>query len=95
MHCKCGYDFAKAALKSIQEGCEKYESYAAIGDEDYRKFIKLESKALAAADKKAKLKFIARSAEFAGVVSICPNCSRLHFIKPKTFELVRYVKENE
>ncbi|NUM55158.1 MAG: hypothetical protein HUU46_16055 [Candidatus Hydrogenedentes bacterium] len=96
MRCTCGFDFVKAALASIRgRKKRKYESYAIIADEDYVRCVRLECKALAAPDKQSKLRYVARSATLVGTVKVCPKCSALLLIKPKTAELVRYTKTKE
>jgi len=95
MRCTCGYDFATAALASLRDGSERYESYAVIRDNDYEKVVKLDYAALNASDDADRSRRIARSAQLVGTAKVCPDCSRLVFIGPRTGELVRYRREDE
>ena len=95
MHCTCGYDFRRAALESIRADTKKYKSYAAIEAADYSEFLRLEVQAASAASEDERLEFIAQSAEFAGTIMVCPDCARLSFLKPRTFELERYTLDND
>ncbi|MEK7794936.1 MAG: hypothetical protein AAB353_10415 [Candidatus Hydrogenedentota bacterium] len=66
------YSFAKGVLKTPRP----YKSYAVIADEDYRKFIQSEKRALQAKDERARAKAIAKSAEYIGILYKCPRCKR-------------------
>ncbi len=90
MQCSCGFDFAKARLNELQGGRRVVESFVAVSDADYRKFLKLEIRVLAAKNQSEKLKRVAKSAQFAGSIMICPKCSALLFNSPETDEAVRY-----
>ena len=92
MRCTCGFDFTKARLKELKGGRRVFESYVAVSDADYRKFLKLEIRVLAAKNKSEKLKRLAKSAQFAGSITICPKCSALLFSNPQADETVRYRK---
>lgn len=73
MRCLCGYDYVAAAI----EGQSEADSYAVIRDEDYRTAMRLEAKCLRARGKAARLRTIARSAQYVGTAKVCPACQRL------------------
>jgi phage pi2 protein 07 len=80
MRCKCGH--------VIQPASSPPETFAVIRNSDYQKFIKSETRVLAAKDMDAKLRAIARSARLIGTMVECPKCSRTLFMKPGGDEVV-------
>ena len=79
MRCKCGYDFARRMIERRRSD----QSFAVVNHEDYRTFLKLETKVLQARrGSDARSRAIARSAEYIGCLRLCPKCSRLLLLQP-------------
>jgi hypothetical protein len=78
MRCKCGYRFSGKAAKHQR----KFESFTVVNDRDYQAFLKSERGVLRARGAQAKLRAIARSAEYVGCLFECPECSRVLLLKP-------------
>jgi hypothetical protein len=76
--CKCGFDFAKARLDSVE-----YESYAAIPDDDYVDIIRSEAAILAEQDEPRRLDMIAEGVKRVGGIDVCPACGILYFSRPQ------------
>ena len=92
MECKCGYNYARAALEHAKKRGAKrdapYDSYAVVNDKDYRRFIRLEADFLAAPDRESQWKAFSRSSRYVGSLMVCPRCGMYLFLKPKASEAV-------
>jgi len=95
MTCKCGYEFSKQILADLRSKKETaLESYAVVPDRSYRKFIKRETKVLAAKGDKARAKAIGKSARFVGTMLVCPECGRWAVSLPDRDEVTFLVRED-
>lgn len=92
MQCKCGHEFVHAVGGKATE--ELRSSYALIADRDYRKFLKLELKALQADTAAKRRAAILKSSKFVGFAMDCPKCKRLVIYRPEADRVQFYVVDH-
>lgn len=96
MQCKCGYCFAKEALRAMQAGEKSpYASYLVVRDEDYPAFLQSEVEVLKVEDKESEEWYaaIANSSQMAGSLMRCPKCARLLLNAPDADDFEYYVAD--
>jgi hypothetical protein len=86
MLCRCGFNF------SDEKECG-FETYAVVQDEDYRKFLKAEMKAVACKSGDSRLAAIAHASQYVGTAYACPACDRLTLLLPAGRGELRYALE--
>ncbi len=92
MQCMCGHEFVHAVGGRATE--EFRSSYALISNRDYRKFLKLEMKALQADTAAKRRAAILKSSKFAGFAMDCPKCGRLVMYRPEGDQVEFYVADH-
>ena len=93
MKCKCGYSLFVHAMNTLETGFRTGASYGIIRDDDYTTFVQLQTEAAQCKDEESLQEANMRVGEYVGSAQVCPNCSRLIFIAPKTFEVTFYKRE--
>jgi len=76
--CECGFNFAKASLKS-----QRIESYAAVRNCDWMKLMRKERAILSERDSDKRLSMICAVSDWVGNLMRCPKCGCWLLIKPQ------------
>ncbi len=89
MYCKCGYQFNLRTLRKA------FKSYFVVEEKKYISYLKCEMRVLRARTEKTKVEAISIASTYTGGIYICPQCSRLLFLKPKGNKIEYYQRDVE
>ncbi len=83
MDCVCGHSFAKEVLERLrnpqgnESGSNDCDGFLLVRNRDYQAFLASEQRVLNAESESERLRCVSESAQYAGNVMVCPQCSRI------------------
>lgn len=77
--CPCGREFDMLKLHDEPD----FQSFAFINDDGYEEVLLREVEMMQEPDSAKRFDMLAENAGYIGNAFICPDCGRLHLLKPK------------